>query len=79
MADWKEMYLTLMRDTERAIRILTEAQRVCEELYLREEDPPIRLLIPAGEDSPAGAPETPPDSGEFPIFQEKNVDKPGCS
>ena len=65
MADWKEMYLTLMRDTERAIRILTEAQRVCEELYLREEDPPIRLLIPAG------APEAPPDSGGIPHFSGK--------
>ena len=39
MPDWKELYLTLMRDTEKAIRILEEAQLKCEELYLQEEDP----------------------------------------
>ena len=33
-ADYREMYLHLMRETEKAIRILTEAQRRCEELYL---------------------------------------------
>ena len=38
MADWKEMYLHLMRETERAVRILTEAQQACEELYLRDEE-----------------------------------------
>ena len=32
MPDYKEMYLTLMRETEKAIRTLTEAQRVGEEL-----------------------------------------------
>ena len=32
MPDYKEMYLTLMRETEKAIRTLTEAQRACEEL-----------------------------------------------
>ena len=36
MPDWKEMYLSLMLDTERAIRILEEGQRKCEELYLAE-------------------------------------------
>ncbi len=39
MPDWKELYLTLMRDTEKAIRILEAAQLKCEELYLQEEDP----------------------------------------
>ena len=39
--DWKEMYLTLMRATEKALRlheeadrVLVEAQRNCEEQYL---------------------------------------------
>lgn len=36
MPDWKEMYLTMVRDTEKAIRILEESQRKCEELYLQE-------------------------------------------
>ena len=34
MPDYKEMYLTMMRETERAIRILIDAQQRCEELYL---------------------------------------------
>ena len=38
MPDWKEMYLHLMRETERSVRILTEAQQTCEELYLRAGD-----------------------------------------
>lgn len=37
MADYKEMYLIMMRATEKAIRILIEAQQQCEELYLQEE------------------------------------------
>ena len=39
MTDWKEMYLTMMRGTEQAIRILIETQRKCEELYLSAEEP----------------------------------------
>ncbi len=76
MADWKEMYLTLMRDTERAIRILTEAQQKCEELYLQEEGPPLSLVPRTAE---TGGAEIAPVPGEFPIFQEKAVDKPGRS
>ena len=38
MANYKEMYLTMMRAAEDAIRILIEAQRKCEELYLSAED-----------------------------------------
>ena len=38
MPDYKEMYLHLMRETEKAIRILIEAQQVCEELYLQERN-----------------------------------------
>ena len=48
MPDYKEMYLTLMRETEKAIRTLTEAQRVCEELYLRDDGPALRLF-PGGD------------------------------
>ena len=32
MPDWKAMYLSLMRDTEKAIRILEEGQQKCEEM-----------------------------------------------
>lgn len=44
MPDYKELYLTLMRETEKAVRILTEAQQACEELYLRDEGPVLRVL-----------------------------------
>ena len=39
MPDYKEMYLKMVRATEKAIRILVEAQQECEELYLQEEEP----------------------------------------
>lgn len=39
MADYKEMYLTMVRETEKAIRILSQAQRTCEEAYLQDEGP----------------------------------------
>ena len=35
-ADYKEMYLIMMRASEKAIRILIEAQQKCEELYLTQ-------------------------------------------
>ena len=54
MPDYKEMYLTLMRETEKAIRTLTEAQRVCEELYLQDDGPTLRLF--PGGDMPLNPP-----------------------
>ena len=36
MPNYKEMYLHLMRETEKALRILIEAQQTCEELYLQD-------------------------------------------
>lgn len=39
-ANYKEMYLTMMRATEKAIRILIEAQQTCEEMYLTPEQSP---------------------------------------
>ena len=38
MENYKEMYLKIMRATEKAINILIEAQRECEELYLQAGD-----------------------------------------
>ena len=46
MPDWKEMYLTLFRETEKAINILTEAQRRCEEMCISAPEPEIKLLPP---------------------------------
>ena len=39
MADYKQMYLTLLDATEKAISILIESQRKCEELYISSEQP----------------------------------------
>lgn len=41
MPDYKEMYLELFRETERAINILIEAQRKCEEAYINAREPEI--------------------------------------
>lgn len=49
MADYKKMYLTLMRETEKAIRILIDAQRKCEDLYLSTEDREPAVLVPSGQ------------------------------
>ena len=35
MQDYKELYLTMVRETEKAIQILICAQRDCEEAYLQ--------------------------------------------
>ena len=46
-ANYKEMYLTMMRASEKAIRILIEAQQACEEMYLSAEPPkPVVDLFP---------------------------------
>lgn len=37
MADYKQMYLTLLDATEKAINELISAQRACEELYILSE------------------------------------------
>lgn len=33
-ADYKKMYLKMVQETERAINILINAQRECEEIYI---------------------------------------------
>lgn len=38
MVDWKEMYLTMVRESEKAIRILIAAQQKCEEMYIEADD-----------------------------------------
>ena len=38
MPDYKEMYLVMARAAERAIRILIDAQRQCEEIYVRADE-----------------------------------------
>ena len=40
MVDYQEMYYKMNRAMEKAINILVEAQRECEEDYLKQTDPP---------------------------------------
>lgn len=44
MPDYKEMYLTLFRATERAINLLIDAQQECEEMYLNAPETELVLL-----------------------------------
>ena len=46
MPDYKEMYLTLFRATEEALRVLIDAQRACEELYLSAPEPELMPETP---------------------------------
>lgn len=38
MAAYEEMYLTMARAVEKAINILIEAQRKCEDIYINSEE-----------------------------------------
>lgn len=44
MTDYKEMYLHLVRETEKAIQILIQAQRDCEEMYISAGETPVVVL-----------------------------------
>lgn len=50
MPDYKEMYYTLFRASEKAVNILLEAQQRCEEMYLDSPRPGLQLSPPAEED-----------------------------
>lgn len=39
MPGYQEMYLTMTRESERAIRLLAAAQQACEKLYLSAAEP----------------------------------------
>ena len=44
-------YYTMMQASEKAIRILIQAQRQCEEIYLNQKEPSLTLL-PMGKKDP---------------------------
>ncbi len=44
MPDYRELYLTLMREVEKSIEILINAQRKCEDMYINSEDPIIQVI-----------------------------------
>ena len=39
MADYKKMYVTMVDAAEKAMELLIEAQRQCEELYIETDEP----------------------------------------
>ncbi len=39
MADYKKMYVTMVDAAEKAMELLIETQRQCEELYIETEEP----------------------------------------
>ena len=48
MPDYKELYLTMVRASEKAIRILIEAQQACEERVM-DDEPPALYILPKAE------------------------------
>ena len=46
MADYKELYLKMLRASEQAINLLILAQRECEALYAAAPPPELKILIP---------------------------------
>lgn len=44
MADYKEMYLHLIRETDKAIELLIQAQRDCEEMYVSAPEAKLTIL-----------------------------------
>lgn len=44
MPDYKEMYLEMVRGTEKAINILIDTQRRCEEMYIDAQEPEVTIL-----------------------------------
>jgi len=51
MEDYKEMYLTMVRETEKAVRLTEQAlniliavQQNCEEMYINSPEPVIQLV-----------------------------------
>lgn len=44
MPDYKEMYLKLFHASVRAINTLIQAQRECEELYISQPEPDLKVL-----------------------------------
>ncbi|MCI9456842.1 MAG: hypothetical protein HFE44_07685 [Oscillospiraceae bacterium] len=44
MPDYRELYLTMVRETEKAISILIDAQKKCEDLYINSQEPEIKIF-----------------------------------
>ena len=51
MPDWKELYLHMFRESEKAKNIIIDAQRLCEELYITAPEHELRVLKPGEDES----------------------------
>ncbi len=49
MPNYREMYLTMAREAEKAIRLLVKAQQRCEELYIHSQEP---VIVPIEREEP---------------------------
>jgi len=54
MPNYQEMYGIMVRATEKAMRILIEAQQKCEELAIAEENPVLILPLSDKKNSSTG-------------------------
>ena len=50
MPDYKEMYRKMVQETEKAVRILINAQRECEDMYINAPEQNIISIEPPTED-----------------------------
>ncbi len=44
MPDYKEMYLKMFRASEEAVNFLIRAQQECEELYISQPEPELKVV-----------------------------------
>lgn len=44
MPDYRKMYYTMLHASEKAIRILIDAQQACEDLYIADQKPKIKVM-----------------------------------
>ena len=54
MADYKAMYKYLFRQTERAVRIIQQAQLDCGEIYINTPEPNFRVIRPTEKEAKPG-------------------------
>lgn len=46
MPDYQKMYLMMFRASEKAINLLIAAQQACEELYIKDSSPGLKITVP---------------------------------
>jgi hypothetical protein len=51
MPNYKEMYLKLFRASEQAINTLIQAQQECEELYISQPEPDLKVVTISAENT----------------------------